>query len=150
MQSNQLFVPTITTILVIFIYLFIYFLWQERIARVNNAIESIVRSLARQIGESKLALQLLLELSRSNLVRDFIGNVQGCIFLLVTISSGDDTQAAKDAKELLENLSFLDQNVIQMARANYFKPLLRLLSSGIVLMMCFLISIHYQIQYEVF
>ncbi|KAJ9679977.1 hypothetical protein PVL29_021769 [Vitis rotundifolia] len=103
---------------------------KERIARVNNAIESIVRSLARQIGEIKLALQLLLELSRSNLVLDFIGNAQGCIFLLVTISSGDDTQAAKDAKELLENLSFLDQNVIRMARANYFKPLLHLLSSG--------------------
>ena len=106
----------------------------------NNAIEAIVRSLARHIVESKLALQLLLELSRSNLVRDLIGNVQGCIFLLVTISSSDDPGAAKDAKELLENLSFLDQNVIQMAKANYFKPLLHLLSSGIISIICFLIQ----------
>uniref|UniRef100_A0A5B6Z597 Putative U-box domain-containing protein 43 n=1 Tax=Davidia involucrata TaxID=16924 RepID=A0A5B6Z597_DAVIN len=46
------------------------------------------------------------------------------------MSNSDDTQAAKDAQELLENLSILDQNVIQMARANYFGPLLHLLSSG--------------------
>lgn len=106
--------------------------WQERISKVDNALESIVRSLARQIGEGKLALQLLLELSRSNVVRDSIGSVHGCILLLVTMLSGDEIQATKDAQELLENLSFLHQNVIQMAKANYFKPLLHLLSSGML------------------
>ncbi|KAK9292546.1 hypothetical protein L1049_020520 [Liquidambar formosana] len=103
---------------------------KERIFKMDNAIESIVRSLARQIEESKLALKLLLDLSRSDLGRDSIGNAQGCIFLLVTMSRSDDTQAAKDAQELLENLSFLDQNVIKMARASYFRPLLHHLSSG--------------------
>ncbi|PSS04478.1 U-box domain-containing protein [Actinidia chinensis var. chinensis] len=103
---------------------------KERIAKVDNAILFIVRSLIRKVEESKSALQLLLELSRSNVVRNLIGSVQGCILLLVTISRSDDTQAAKDANELLENLSFHDQNVIQMANANYFGPLLRLLSSG--------------------
>ncbi|KAL4594727.1 hypothetical protein ACB092_12G039900 [Castanea dentata] len=103
---------------------------KERISKVDNALESIVHSLARQIDEGKLALQLLLELSRSNVVRDSIGSVHGCILLLVTMLSGDEIQAAKDAQELLENLSFLHQNVIQMAKANYFKPLLHLLSSG--------------------
>lgn len=106
--------------------------WQERISKVDNALESIVRSLARQIDEGKLALQLLLELSRSNVVRDSIGSVHGCILLLVTMLSGDEIQATKDAQELLENLSFLHQNVIQMAKANYFKPLLHLLSSGML------------------
>lgn len=106
--------------------------WQERIAKVDNALESIVHSLARQIGESKLALQLLLELSRNNVIRDSLGTVQGCIILLVTILGSDDIQAFKDAQELLENLSFLDQNVIQMAKANHFKPLLQLLSSGML------------------
>nr|XP_023912114.1 U-box domain-containing protein 44-like isoform X2 [Quercus suber] len=103
---------------------------KERISKVDNALESIVRSLARQIDEGKLALQLLLELSRSNVVRDSIGSVHGCILLLVTMLSSDDIQAAKDAQELLENLSSLDQNVIEMAKANHFKPLLQLLSSG--------------------
>ncbi|KAA8520777.1 hypothetical protein F0562_014951 [Nyssa sinensis] len=103
---------------------------KERIAKVDNAIESIVRSLGRRIGERKLAVALLLELSRSESVRDCIGKVQGCILLLVTMSSSDDIRAARDASELLENLSFSDQNVIQMAKANYFKHLLQRLSSG--------------------
>jgi hypothetical protein len=46
------------------------------------------------------------------------------------MSSSDDNQAARDARELLENLSFSDQNVIQMAKANYFKHLLQRLSTG--------------------
>lgn len=97
----------------------------------DHAFDSIVHSLARQIAESRLALQLLLQLSRNNVLRDVIGTVQGCIFLLVTMSNSNDTQASRDAQELLENLSSLEQNVIQMAKANYFKPLLQLLASGI-------------------
>ncbi|KAL7183538.1 hypothetical protein ACSBR2_025856 [Camellia fascicularis] len=103
---------------------------KDRIAKVDNAVEFIVRSLARKVEESKLALQLLLELSRNRVVPNLIGRVQGSILLLVTMSSSDDTQAAKDAHELLENLSFDDQNVVQMAKANYFGPLLHFLSSG--------------------
>lgn len=103
---------------------------QERVAKVDNPIEPIVRSLGRRIEERKLAVALLLELSIFHVLRDHIGKVQGCILLLVTMSSTDDHQAAKDAHELLENLSFSDQNVIQMARANYFKHLLHRLSTG--------------------
>lgn len=103
---------------------------QERIAGVDNAIEFIVRSLGRRAAERKLAVALLLELSKCNLVRDCIGKVQGCILLLVTMSSSDDNQAARDAQMLLNNLSFSDQNVIQMAKANHFKHLLQRLSTG--------------------
>ncbi|XVF12712.1 hypothetical protein REPUB_Repub08aG0143000 [Reevesia pubescens] len=103
---------------------------KERIAKVDHALEYIVRSLARQIKESKLALQLLLELSRISAVRDVIGTIQGCIFLVVTMLNSGDAQASEDSRELLDNLSFLDQNVIEMAKANFFKPLLQLLSSG--------------------
>ncbi|KAJ4957070.1 hypothetical protein NE237_013853 [Protea cynaroides] len=103
---------------------------KEKIAHAENAIESIVKSLARRIGESKLAVALLLELSKSEVVLPYIGKVQSCILLLVTMTSQDDIQAARDAKELLENLSFLDQNVVQMAKTNYFRPLLLRLSSG--------------------
>ncbi|RDX58012.1 U-box domain-containing protein 43, partial [Mucuna pruriens] len=103
---------------------------KERISTVDHAIESIVRSLGRRPEERKLAVALLLELSKYDLAREHIGKGQGCILLLVTMSSGDDSQAAKDATELLENLSYSDQNVIQMAKANYFKHLLQRLSSG--------------------
>ncbi|XP_076946239.1 U-box domain-containing protein 43-like [Bidens hawaiensis] len=101
-----------------------------RIAKVNGVIESIVRSLGRRISEQKQAVELLLELSESETLKKSIGMVQGCILLLVTMSNSDDTQAATRAHELLDKLSFSDQNVIQMAKANYFTHLLRRLSSG--------------------
>lgn len=103
---------------------------KERISKVENAIESIVRSLGRRVAERKLAVALLLELSKHDSVRECIGNVQGAILLLVTMSSSDDSQAASDAQALLGNLSFSDQNVIQMAKANYFKHLMMRLLTG--------------------
>ncbi|XP_062120038.1 U-box domain-containing protein 43-like [Humulus lupulus] len=102
----------------------------EKITRVDGALESIVRSLARQYEESKAALHLLLELSRSNVALDLIGNAQGCILLLLTMLSSEDNQVATEALQLLEILSLQKNNVKQMAKANYFKPLLQLLSSG--------------------
>ncbi|XP_039007466.1 U-box domain-containing protein 44-like isoform X4 [Hibiscus syriacus] len=78
---------------------------KERIAKEDYALESIVKSVARQIKESKLAIELLL-------------------------LSSDDAQASRASRELLDNLSFLDQTVIEMAKANFFKPLLHLLSWG--------------------
>ncbi|MBA0846390.1 hypothetical protein Goshw_001272 [Gossypium schwendimanii] len=103
---------------------------KDRVAKVDGAIELVVRSLGRRIDERRLAVALLLDLSKYNVLRDSIGKVQGCILLLVTMASGDDYQAARDAEEILENLSYSDQNVIQMARANYFKHLLQRLSTG--------------------
>ncbi|KAK6919942.1 Pentatricopeptide repeat [Dillenia turbinata] len=103
---------------------------KDRVSKADKGIESIVRSLGRRITEGKLAVALLLELSKSDLVRDQIGKVQGCIFLLVTMSGSDDDQAARDAQKLLKNLSFSEENVIQMAKANNFNYLLQRLSSG--------------------
>ncbi|KAL2339584.1 hypothetical protein Fmac_007524 [Flemingia macrophylla] len=103
---------------------------KEDIAKVDNALGSIVRSLSRQPEERKLALELLLELCKSKTVCSLIGNIQGSILLLVSMLNSDDVEAAKNAHEVLENLSFLDQNVIEMAKANYLKPLLMKLSTG--------------------
>ncbi|GJT67943.1 U-box domain-containing protein 44-like protein [Tanacetum coccineum] len=63
---------------------------KENIAKTDNAIKLIVCSLARNIEESKLALHLLLVLSDNDMARNIIGNSQGCILLLVTISGSDD------------------------------------------------------------
>nr|GEW60177.1 U-box domain-containing protein 44-like [Tanacetum cinerariifolium] len=103
---------------------------KDRIAKVNGVVEYIVRSLGRRIAEGKLAVELLLELWHHETLRNCIGMVQGCILLLVTMSNSDDNQAVTRAKELLDCLSFSDQNVIQMAKANYFTHLLQRLSSG--------------------
>ncbi|XP_073315691.1 U-box domain-containing protein 44-like [Primulina huaijiensis] len=103
---------------------------KDIIARVENAIKYIVQFLGRQIEERKLAVALLLELSKCESVRDHIGNVQGCILLLVTMLTSDDHQAATDAKNVLDNLAFSDDNVVLMANNNYFKYLLQRLSAG--------------------
>ncbi|KAK9075242.1 hypothetical protein SSX86_003563 [Deinandra increscens subsp. villosa] len=103
---------------------------KESIAKTDDAIKLIACSLARKIEESKLALQLLTALSDNDLARNMIANTQGCILLLVTMSGSDDPQAANDAKQLLDNLSSVNQNIVQMAKANYFGPLLHLLASG--------------------
>ncbi|XP_073021594.1 U-box domain-containing protein 44-like isoform X3 [Primulina eburnea] len=103
---------------------------KEIIAKVENAIKYIVRSLGKQIGEGKLAVALLLELSKCESVRDYIGNAQGCILLLETMLTSDDHQAATDAYNVLDNLAFSDDNVVLMANNNYFKYLLRRLSTG--------------------
>lgn len=112
---------------------------QERIAKEESGLELIVRSLARKVEESTRALKLILELSKCDEVRSLIGRIQGCILLVVTMSSGDDVQVAGYAQEILQNLSSLDQNVIQMARANYFEPMLQLLCSGIPFHVLYLI-----------
>ncbi|KAL4586188.1 hypothetical protein LXL04_010820 [Taraxacum kok-saghyz] len=103
---------------------------KDRISRVNGVIESVVRSLGRRIAEGKLAVELLLELSKNETLKRNIGNVQGCILLLVTMSNSEDNQASINAQKLLDCLAFCDQNVIQMAKANYFTHLLQRLSSG--------------------
>ncbi|KAL0398031.1 UNVERIFIED_CONTAM: U-box domain-containing protein 44 [Sesamum calycinum] len=102
---------------------------KERIAKLENSIEPIVQFLGRRIGERKLAVALLLELSKCTTVRDCIGEVQGCILLLVTMLGNTDRQAAKDAKDVLDNLSYSDDNVVLMAKNNYFRHLLERLSS---------------------
>ncbi|KAF5207060.1 U-box domain-containing protein [Thalictrum thalictroides] len=102
---------------------------KEKIADVENAIGSVVNSIGRP-NLSKFAVALLLELSKSSAICERIGKVQGCILYLVNSLRSDDLQVAGDAKELLQNLAFLDQNIIEMAKANYFKHLLQRLSSG--------------------
>lgn len=105
---------------------------KARITEVEHAIDFIVRSLARDIGEGARAVALLLELSKDKDVCEQIGKVQGCILLLVTMSNSnnDNAQASKGAIEILENLSYSERNVVQMAEANYFKPLIQRLNEG--------------------
>ncbi|KAL7589661.1 hypothetical protein Lser_V15G39351 [Lactuca serriola] len=62
-------------------------------------------------------------------------DLKGCILLFVTMSSSEDTQAANNAQKLLDSLSSFDQNVIQMAKANYFTHFLHRLSSEVKMSM---------------
>ncbi|KAH7428602.1 hypothetical protein KP509_09G008100 [Ceratopteris richardii] len=102
---------------------------KEEISHIG-AMQNIVRSLARDVKEGRQAVSLLLELSKEPSICERIGKVQGCILLLVTMLNCGNSDASEDAKKLLQNLASNNQNVVQMAEANYFKPLVHLLLKG--------------------
>ncbi|KAH8951118.1 hypothetical protein BDL97_09G009800 [Sphagnum fallax] len=102
---------------------------KEKIAEAGG-IKQVVRSLARDVGEGQQAVALLLELSEAPNVCEQIGKTQGCILLLVTMLNSENLHAIEDARKLLEHLSNNDQNVVQMAEANHFSPLILRLSEG--------------------
>jgi len=90
----------------------------------------LVKSLARDTDEGREAVGLLSELADISAVRRRIGRIQGCIVMLVTMQNGDDPTASQDAAKLLVALSSNPQNVLHMAEAGYFKPLVHCLKEG--------------------
>ncbi|XP_020596739.1 U-box domain-containing protein 44-like [Phalaenopsis equestris] len=95
-----------------------------------EALSSIVKSLARNVDESREAVALLLQLADLAKVRQRIGRVQGCIMMLVTLLNGSDPSASYDAGELLAALSSNTQNVLLMAEAGFCVPLVQYLKEG--------------------
>lgn len=102
---------------------------QERMAGIES-LSTIVRSLTRDVDESREAAGLLMDLSVIPKVRQRIGRVQGCIVMLVTLFNGGDRRALHDAGKLLIALSSNTQNVLLMAEAGYFVPLVQYLKEG--------------------
>ncbi|CAK7336566.1 unnamed protein product [Dovyalis caffra] len=90
----------------------------------------LVKSLTRDAEEGREAVGLLSELSDISAVRRRIGRIQGSIVMLVTMLNGDDPTASRDAAKLLIALSSNTQNVLHMAEAGYFKPLVHCLKEG--------------------
>lgn len=95
-----------------------------------DALSVLVKSLVRDADEQREAVGLLSELSDISAVRRRIGRIQGCIVMLVTIHNGDNPTASHDAGRLLISLSSNTQNVLHMAEAGYFKPLVHCLNEG--------------------
>lgn len=103
--------------------------FQEMMAN-PEALSNIVKSLARDVDESREAVALLLLLSDLTKVRQRIGKVQGCIMMLVTLLNGSDPSSSYDAGKLLASLSSNTQNVLLMAEAGFFVPLVQYLKEG--------------------
>ena len=95
-----------------------------------ETLSTIVRSLTRDVDESREAVGLLTDLSVVPKVRQRLGRVQGCIVMLVTLFNGDDIRASHDAGKLLIALSSNTQNVLLMAEAGYSVPLVQYLKEG--------------------
>ena len=93
-------------------------------------LSTLVKSLAGEEEERREAVGLLLDLCDLVNVRRRLGRVQGCIVMLVAILKGDDPIASYDARKLLDVLSGNTQNVLYMAEADYFKPMVQLLKEG--------------------
>ncbi|KAJ0976157.1 hypothetical protein J5N97_018122 [Dioscorea zingiberensis] len=95
-----------------------------------GALSNIIRSLSREADERREAVGLLLDLSEILKVRQRIGRVQGCIVMLVAMLNGDDPSASCDAGKILGSLSGNTQNVLLMAEAGFFVPLVQYLKEG--------------------
>lgn len=95
-----------------------------------ETLSTVVRSLTRDADESREAVGLLRDLVTVEKVRQRIGRVQGCIVMLVTLFSGGDLRASHDAGKILIALCNSTQNVLLMAEAGYFAPLVQYLKEG--------------------
>lgn len=103
---------------------------KERLASIE-ALSSIVRSLSRDVDERREAISVLLDLSDIPQVRQRIGRIKGCIVMLVTLRNADESGTNNDdADKLLHILSSNPQNVLLMAEAGYFRPLIQYLKQG--------------------
>ncbi|KAF7040151.1 hypothetical protein CFC21_050071 [Triticum aestivum] len=102
---------------------------KERMASIE-ALSSIVRSLSRDVDERNEAIALLLDLSDIPQVRQRIGRIKGCIVMLVTLRNAHESGTYDDAEKLLHILSCNPQNVLLMAEAGYFRPLIHYLKEG--------------------
>ncbi|XP_037408371.1 U-box domain-containing protein 24-like [Triticum dicoccoides] len=102
---------------------------KERMASID-ALSSIVRSLSRDVDERMEAIVLLLDLSDIPQVRQRIGRIKGCIVMLVTLRNAHESGTYDDAEKLLHILSCNPQNVLLMAEAGYFRPLIHYLKEG--------------------
>lgn len=103
-----------------------------------GGVQQIVRCLSRE-SFSKLALALLLYLlqagtpgapARNYSVYTKLTQETGSILLLVTALNGKDAEAVGLAKQILDQLCDEDQNIVEMAKANWFTPLIHRLSHG--------------------
>ncbi|RCV29035.1 hypothetical protein SETIT_5G450900v2 [Setaria italica] len=102
---------------------------KERLASIE-ALSSVVRSLSRDIDERSEAIAVLLDLSDIPQVRQRIGRIKGCIVMLVTLRNAHESGTNDDAEKLLHILSSNPQNVLLMAEAGYFRPMIEYLKEG--------------------
>jgi vacuolar protein 8 len=102
---------------------------QERLASIE-ALSSIVRSLSRDVDETREAVAVLLALTDIPQVRQRIGRIKGCVVMLVTLRNARESGADDGADKLLHILASSPQNVLSMAEAGYFRPLIHYLRQG--------------------
>lgn len=110
------------------------FLLQEAIAA-GETIQTIVKILLHEHSEeTKEAVSLLYELSKSRSLCGKIGGVSGAILLLVGMAStkSENTITVEKTLKTLQNLDKCEENVRQMAENGRLQPLLTRLLKGAI------------------
>uniref|UniRef100_A0A0D6R3I9 RING-type E3 ubiquitin transferase n=1 Tax=Araucaria cunninghamii TaxID=56994 RepID=A0A0D6R3I9_ARACU len=100
-----------------------------------GGVEQVVRCLARDARISQAAVELLSELllngsERNASVYRKISQERSAILLLVTLRNGTGRESAEKAEEILQELRDNDNNIVQMAAANWYGPLIDCLHKG--------------------
>ncbi|KAJ4972540.1 hypothetical protein NE237_005714 [Protea cynaroides] len=105
---------------------------KEMIAKTDAISRTIKMLSTNHLPERHASLSLLLELSRSELLYEWIGSVTGCILMLITMKYNHyhDALAAKKADEILKNLENAPKNIKRMAENGLLEPLLKHLIEG--------------------
>ncbi|KAH7431623.1 hypothetical protein KP509_08G057000 [Ceratopteris richardii] len=97
----------------------------------EGVIELSMCALARDVSESRQAVNLLLQLSFEQSLCRQLTKAHGCIFLLAALTKCEVPKVAEDAKAVLENISKInEENAVLMAEAGYFGPLVQHLNEG--------------------
>ncbi|XP_006664489.1 U-box domain-containing protein 44-like [Oryza brachyantha] len=99
----------------------------------GDTIRTIVKFIDHEdCQERDLAVSVLCELSKSELVCERISDLNGAILILgkVACSKAQNPALAEEAEMTLENLERCEKNVLQMAENGRLEPLLNLLSEG--------------------
>ncbi|KAH9288688.1 hypothetical protein KI387_032805, partial [Taxus chinensis] len=100
-----------------------------------GGVEQVVRCLARDARISTAAVELLSELLLNGFelnlsVHRKISQQKSAILLLVTLRNGSVTESAEKAEAILQRLRDNDDNIVQMAAANWYGPLIECLHKG--------------------
>lgn len=99
----------------------------------GDTVRTIVKFLSHELSkEREEAVSLLYELSKSEMLCEKIGSVNGAILILVGMASSksENILTVEKADKTLENLEKCDNNVRQMAENGRLRPLLTLLLEG--------------------
>lgn len=96
----------------------------------EDSIRTIIKFLSQEPSQDReLAVSLLYELSKSEILCEKIGSVYGAILILVGMASSK-SENISTVEKILDNLEKSEENIKQMAENGRLQPLLTLLLEG--------------------
>uniref|UniRef100_A0A2N9FB18 U-box domain-containing protein n=1 Tax=Fagus sylvatica TaxID=28930 RepID=A0A2N9FB18_FAGSY len=94
-----------------------------------GAVRRIVKLIYKD-GTEPDAIEILLELSKSETIAEKIGSTKDCIPLLVSLLSNNNPDVSQNAYKVLQNLSSNTHFVVKMAEAGHFQPFVARFNQG--------------------